>query len=195
MNWQRINIKLFLENPADNPLSAYIPVFHRVIQRRALPGLLIDIHDYSHMHRGPGILLVAHEANYAIDNSDGELGALVSYKLPLEGTNAAKLKQVFEWAVALGTALEKALELRLSRPKVSGGDFEISLNDRLNCPHTESTREAFVAELRPLLDALLGADCYEIATGTDPRRRLSARVRSTTPLTLKELGEQLGSPG
>ncbi len=40
-------------------LDDFIPLFHRWIQEQAIDGhLLIDVHDYSHIQQGPGILLV-----------------------------------------------------------------------------------------------------------------------------------------
>ena len=53
-------------------LDDFIPVFHRWIQKQTVSGhLLIDVHDYSHIHQGPGILLVGHEGNFSIDLADG----------------------------------------------------------------------------------------------------------------------------
>ena len=44
-----------------------IPIFHRVIQEQRLPLLLIDVADYSHVPGGPGVLLVAHEGFYSME--------------------------------------------------------------------------------------------------------------------------------
>ena len=64
MDLQRIGIKIFADKPAPVPVREFIPVFHSWIQKQAVENhLLIDVHDYSHMHQGPGILLVAQEAN------------------------------------------------------------------------------------------------------------------------------------
>jgi hypothetical protein len=38
---------------------------HRWIAQRCLSTLLIDVHNYSHVHLGPGVLLVAHEGHYS----------------------------------------------------------------------------------------------------------------------------------
>ncbi|MCS7047943.1 MAG: hypothetical protein NZ483_01440, partial [Verrucomicrobiae bacterium] len=73
----KFGVKFFITNPEAKPLKDFIPVFHGWIQRQALPGhLLIDVHDYSHVYQGPGILLVAHEANISIDQSEGRPGLL-----------------------------------------------------------------------------------------------------------------------
>jgi hypothetical protein len=83
MTTHKIGIKFFFSGPATKPLAEYIPVFHGWIQQQALPGhLLIDVHDYSHVHHGPGILLVAHEANLSVDEAEGRRGLLYLRKQP-----------------------------------------------------------------------------------------------------------------
>ena len=49
-----------------------------------------DVADYSHMHAGPGIVLVANDANVSIDESDDRRGLLYSRKSPLSGSNLRK---------------------------------------------------------------------------------------------------------
>jgi hypothetical protein len=77
MELQRIGIKLFADSPAPVPVRDFIPVFHSWIQKQAIDRhLLIDVHNYSHIHNGPGILLVAQEGNFSIDMADGRMGLL-----------------------------------------------------------------------------------------------------------------------
>ena len=66
MEVHRLGIKFFAADPVSIRLEDFIPIFHGWIQKQMLDGhLLIDIHDYSHIHHGPGILLVAHEGESA----------------------------------------------------------------------------------------------------------------------------------
>jgi len=75
MDFHRFGVKFFAADPASIRLKDFIPIFHGWIQKQNLTGhLLIDIHDYSHMHEGPGILLVAHEGNFSIDMTSGQIG-------------------------------------------------------------------------------------------------------------------------
>ena len=48
-------------------LEEFIPVFHDWIQTQQLAELLIDVADYRHVPHGPGVVLVAHDAHYAMD--------------------------------------------------------------------------------------------------------------------------------
>ncbi|MGD8429696.1 MAG: hypothetical protein PVH31_04745, partial [Ectothiorhodospiraceae bacterium] len=91
MNFDRIGIKVFADNADDVNLVDLIPVFHRWIQTRAVDDVLVDVADYSHVHNGPGILLIAHEGNYSFDESDGRRGIVYYSKRPLEGELSDKL--------------------------------------------------------------------------------------------------------
>jgi hypothetical protein len=67
MNLQKVGVKFFVEKGADIPLSSFIPVFHRWIQDDKLEGMLVDVTEYTHVHQGPGVVLIAHEDNYGLD--------------------------------------------------------------------------------------------------------------------------------
>ena len=62
-----------------------IPVFHRWIREQAMPELLIDVADYSHVPAGPGVMVIGHEANYSVDNRENRLGLLYNRRAALEG--------------------------------------------------------------------------------------------------------------
>ena len=74
MDLQKIGMKFFAEDGSTIDLVEFIPIFHRWIQNKALSDLLIDVADYSHVHAGPGILLIAHEGNYAVDETGNRRG-------------------------------------------------------------------------------------------------------------------------
>src|SRR5688572_25259119 len=76
----RLSVKFYLNNDNTLDWASLIPVFHRWIQTRAVEGLLIDVTDYKHVPQGPGLLLIGHEGDYAIDESDGRLGLRYTLK-------------------------------------------------------------------------------------------------------------------
>jgi hypothetical protein len=121
MTTHKFGVKLFITNPGAKALKDFIPVFHGWIQRQALPGhLLIDVHDYSHVHQGPGILLVAHEANLSVDESEGRRGLVYLRKQPgdLAGTIAAAKAAAKLLTDDQGVQFDNA-------------NYEVSVNDRL----------------------------------------------------------------
>ena len=103
MDLQKINIKFFAVEKEPLPLTAFIDIFHSWIQ--ATDGTYHDVADYSHMKSGPGIVLVAHDANVHIDETGGRRGLLYNRKTPLPGSNREKLR------VVLRAALENCRKL------------------------------------------------------------------------------------
>ena len=129
----KYGVKLFFTN-SNRALADFIPVFHGWIQQQALPGhLLIDVHDYSHVHHGPGILLVAHEANLSIDEAEGRRGLVYIRKQP------ATLREIVEAAQQTAKLLGEPFD---------SGKFEIFVNDRLATPSAAQIAEAVGSGIR-----------------------------------------------
>ena len=85
MDLQKLNVKFFVEPGSTVPLTDFIDIFHGWIQ--ATDGVYHDVADYSHMQAGPGIVLVANDANVGIDESGGRRGLLFDQKTVLAGSN------------------------------------------------------------------------------------------------------------
>ena len=174
MEAYRLGIKFFAADPASIRLENFIPVFHRWIQNQSLAGhLLVDVHDYSHMHQGPGILLVAHEGNFSIDESDGRPGLMYFRKTPTAFSPVEHLATIFKSALQACRLLEKDAGVRFNV-----NDFAVIANDRLNAPNDEKT----FAELKPSLTAALlqvfeGAEFRLARTSLDPKDRFTITCR------------------
>ena len=83
MDSHKIAVKIFARS-ANFTGEEFVPVFHRWIQNQVLPNhLLIDVADYDHVSNGPGAVLIANEANIALDFADGRLGLLYFRKRPV----------------------------------------------------------------------------------------------------------------
>jgi hypothetical protein len=176
MDLQRFEIKLFAAEGEGVELALLIPVFHRWIQTRAVEGMLIDVADYSHVVDGPGILLVAHEANYALDETGGRRGFLYSRKQPLDGTLAERLFRAAEIALRACRELESAPELG-GRLRFRGDEIRVIANDRLAAPNTEETWRAFEPELRAFLERLQPGVPYEVVRAESARERFAVTVK------------------
>ena len=180
MELQKINIKVFAA-PNDVPLTDFIDVFHGWIQ--ATDGRYHDVADYSHMQAGPGIVLVADDANVSIDETGNRRGLLYSQKGKLSGSNLAKLNTVLRSALENCRRLEEEPALR-GKLRFSGNEVEILVNDRLLAPNSG---EAF-EELRPEID-FLARRLYATANFTllrnqnDTRHRFNVTI--TTPLSFE----------
>ena len=181
MDRQKIGVKFFAVERQPLPLTAFIDVFHGWIQ--ASDGVYLDVADYSHMHHGPGIVLVAHEANLSIDETGGRRGFLFSQKAPLEGSNQERLARVFRSALEncrrLQTepALQRKIEFRLD-------EFEVTINDRLRAPNTEETSEEIKSELAPFLGRLYGGSAISLEQDSDSRKLVRLRINALAPVDL-----------
>ena len=67
---QKINVKFYLAEGSDLPPEAAFRAFSRWIPETT-DEVLIDVADYAHVPRGPKTVLVGHEANYILDDTDG----------------------------------------------------------------------------------------------------------------------------
>src|SRR5262252_4283494 len=105
MEVYRAGVKFFIADPQSLRLRDLVPVFHAWIQKQSIPGhLLIDVHDYSHIQGGPGILLVGHEGNFSTEMGEGIPGLVYFRKQPagsFEETLRASLKAVLQAAALI----------------------------------------------------------------------------------------------
>jgi hypothetical protein len=181
MELQKINVKVFTAEPNDIPLTDFIDIFHTWIQ--ATDGVYLDIADYSHMQAGPGIVLVADDANVSIDETGNRRGLLYSQKGKLSGSNQEKLNTVLRSALENCQRLEEEPALR-GKLRFVGNQVEILVNDRLVAPNSSDAFE----EIRPEID-FLGRRLYASTNFTllrnheDPRHRLN--VTLSTPLSFE----------
>ncbi len=183
MNVQHINIKFFIANPENVKLEEYSGVFNNWLQRRVMPELLIDVADYLHVHNGPGILLIGHEADYSLDNRAGRLGLLYNRKAQLDGSVQEKLAQAIRAALTAARLLEKE-----NGVKFRGQEVQLVINDRLFVPNTQETFAALEPDLRAFFDKLYNGTEYTLAySSTDPRERFTVDIKADTRFDVETL--------
>jgi hypothetical protein len=184
MELQKIEIKFFAVQPGPVPLTAFIDVFHGWIQ--ASDGVYHDVADYSHMHQGPGIVLVAPDFFVSVDETGGRRGFLFSQKALLDGTNRERLARVFQ------SALENCRRLQ-AEPALQGkiefrfDEFEITLNDRLLAPNGDESYQALKAEVEPFVGRLFGGAPVSLQQESDARRCVRLRIQATAPVNPEAL--------
>lgn len=153
--------------PAPAPdLAPAIGLFHRFIQTGALPGLALDVADYRHVPGGPGVLLIAHEADYGVSAR----GLRVLRKA---GGAGQPLGEMLGEALGMARAALRAIEKDGGfAMQFATADFSLELLDRLAFPNTAEGAAAAEAEARPALRGLFGADCEIARDENDPRAPL-----------------------
>ena len=186
MNIQHVNIKFYIENPESVNPADYGPVFNNWIQEQRLEELLIDVADYLHVHHGPGIMLIGHEADYSLDTRAGRLGLLYNRKEQLEGTTREKLAQAARAALTVAQILENENGL-----KFNTRELQLIVNDRLLVPNTADTFSALEPDLRTFFDTLYNGAEYTLAHLTDPRERFTVNVKTESNFDVDTLLKNL----
>ncbi len=188
MDLDKINVKFFAEDSNGVPLTAFINIFHSWIQ--ASDGEYNDLADYSHMHAGPGILLIAHEANVSMDSIGNRLGLLYNRKQPLQGSNREKLRLIFKWALEHCRRIEEEPSLQ-GRLRFRGDEALFLVNDRLLAPNTEEIFHALRPDLEDLARTLYGGTDFTLQRQTDSKTRFSVQIKSAAPFEITTLLENL----
>jgi hypothetical protein len=188
MNLQHVNVKLYLENSESVNLADYAAIFNAWIQQQRLEELLIDVADYLHVHNGPGMMLIGHEADYSLDNRLGRLGLLYNRKEQLDCSNHEKLVQAARAVLIAAQMLEKENGL-----KFNGSEVQIIVNDRLLVPNTEETFAALESDIKSLSNQLYGGAEYSLSHNLDPRERFSVNVKTESKFEVEALLKNLSA--
>ena len=171
MELSRLGIKLFALDPSAARVKDIVPIFHSWIQKQCIKNhQLIDVHDYSHIHHGPGILLVAHEGNLSTDMAEGKPGIAYFRKQPdptTEESLRAAWSSVLEAAALLEA--EPALEGRM---RFRRDELLVISNDRLLAPNSAASFEA----LKPTLSRVFGGNAVFTHASVGTPDRLTIRV-------------------
>jgi len=190
MELQHVNVKLLVQNHGEIDLEPLIPVFLGWIQDQAGEGLLIDIADYRHVDGGPGVVLIGHEGNYSVDNTDHRLGIRYNRKAVLDGSNQDRLKQAARAALTACQRLE-ADPLLGGRLRFNGQEIEILINDRLVAPNSDAAREAFDPDFQAFSKKLFRGGQYSLLYDSDPRKLFAVTLKSAQQFPASDLLQSL----
>lgn len=192
INLQHVNVKLLAKDPDGVDLEPLIPVFHNWIQGQVFEELLLDVADYRHVHAGPGVVLIGHQANYSVDNADNRLGLRYNRKAPLAGSNQDRLSQAVRAALTAFERLEAEAGLN-GKLRFNGQEIKVFVNDRLMAPNSDRTREAVKPELRVFLGKLFQGSEYTLSHGSDPRSLFAVDVKANRAYSVAQLLANLAS--
>ena len=177
MQLQQVCVKYFVEDPSALDTDALIPIFHRWIREHQLTNkMLIDVADYSHMHQGPGVLLMGHEEIYSVDEAFGEQGLLYVRKRGAAPKDPATgVRNALSATLRACALLEQHPDLR------TGFDLtrvQFRIHNRLVAQNTAATFH----EVEPLLQATL-SELFDtpVLLSHDPRQ-VEAQLRLSGPL-------------
>jgi len=192
MDLQHVNVKLLVKDPDEVDLEPLIPIFHGWIQDQVCQELLLDVADYRHVDAGPRVVVIGHQADYSVDNTDHRLGVRYNRKAPLEGSNQDRLKQATRSALTACQRLESDPRLD-GKLRFNGQDMEVFINDRLVAPNRDATREAVKSDFQIFFQTLFRGNDYSLSYGSDPRRLFAVSVKASQPFSAGDLLENLTS--
>jgi len=190
MDLHKFGIKFFAQGAEQFDILKLIPIYHRWIQQNALEDLLIDVADYSHVPSGPGVMLIAHEGNYALDETGHERGVVYYSKQKLSGDLSERFARVAHRALKAAELMSAAADLE-GALKVPGNRLQFFANDRLVAPNTDAVYAELEPAFKTFLDRLYAGSPYELERETDPKERLTVRVSVDSEAPLKTLLERL----
>jgi hypothetical protein len=190
MELKKIAVKFFVADSNNPPLTDFIDLFHGWIQ--ATDGVYHDVADYSHMQAGPGIVLVANDANVSIDETENRRGLLYSRKQPLPGTNPQKILRTFGLALDICKRLEAESSLS-KRIKFRCDETLFTVNDRLITPNDEATFLALKDDVEDAVGGLYRGSRFTLDHNKDPRQRFSIAIRASEPFDLDTLIANVGA--
>lgn len=173
----KLGVKLFLCPTDGLDFGDFIAIFNQWIQDQPIPEhLLIDVHDYRHVHNGPGVLLVGHQGNFSLDFGEGRPGLVYYRKQPMKGAAKSCLR------TCLQILLQACRLLLQTEPFGKSLEFEtneilIFSNDRLQAPNRKDTRVLFEQAASELLHEMAEGNGFFSYPEADPRDRFAVALK------------------
>jgi len=175
-NVRRVCAKLYSDRAVGIRDDVFVALFHEWIQQRALPGVLLDVADYTHVPDGPGVILVGHSTTFALDRGDGRLGLLAQRRRPESDTSTAivsVIRELLEVATRLEADKRLAGNLVFDRSVL-----RIEANDRLHAQNSDRAFEEVAPLARDAIASVFGGSSLAIErVENDPRDRLALIAR------------------
>lgn len=193
MNLQRINLKLFLDAPEKVPVDALLPIFGQWRENKDHPSQWVDMADYAHIDRGPGVMMIGRQGNLALDLGDPGPGILYANKKGLEGAAEDRILDTFRRTLALASTL---IQEPLYPPQLTArpGSWQLVFNDRMETPNSDATDAALRPAIDNALDRIFGAGNYTAVQEKDPLRRYGFMVHGNAVDHLSQIAARLQSP-
>ena len=185
MQLQKFGVKLFLNTNVSYKSKDFIPVFHSWIQNKAVEDhLLIDVADYSHIQDGPGVMLVAHEGNFSLDQESQQPGIMYMRKTDIGGDFKGRFIHV------LSTAIQAANNLSDNNINKEvdfiRNSFRFIANDRRVAENTLENQKLYKDEVQKTLIELYPTCAVKYEDISRENERLAFTVNFNQDINILE---------
>ena len=185
MNLQKFGIKLYLKANGNFNSKDFIPVFHNWIQDKVVPDhLLIDVADYSHIPDGPGVMLIAHEGHFSLDQENRQPGIMYMRKTEFGGDFKERFINV------LSTTIQAANNLCDNKINKEvdfiNNSFRFITNDRRIAENTYDNQKLYQNEVRKALVELYPTCEVEYKDISTENERLAFTVNVSQNINIIE---------
>ena len=184
MDLHKFGIKLFIKNTNNYSSKKFIPIFHKWIQNKSIPNhLLIDVADYSHIVDGPGIMLVAHEGQFSLDQENRQPGMMYMRKESFDGSFVECFHFVFAMAQHASNLLATSSEGALEFSKKS---IRFIANDRRLVENNVKNRELYQDKISKIIKDKFPNNSWEYSAISNEDERLAFTVDFTSDININE---------
>ena len=192
MQPEKLQLKLYTDRATGISPEAFVVVFHNWIKKKLLPELMIDVANYAHVPKGPGVALIGHGNDYFIDEGEGRLGLLYSRKRGAPEP-AQRIADTFRRALHAASLIENDATLAAGGAQVRFRTDEVQLriNDRLAAPNDDATFAAIKPELDGFCRELFGAPADITRTGS-AKSLFSVKIATGAKTDVASLLARLG---
>lgn len=187
MNLERFCIKFFARPQTTLDDALFITIFHEWIRDRKLKGTLLDVADYRHVPTGPGVMLITHQINFALDYNHNQFGLLAQRKTGLAPTHQGRILELVQATKSFATLLQA--DWRVAQQfSLEAGTFHYISNDRLLAPNTETGFNAIKPDLEKVVNLIYPSQTISITrVNNDPRERLTIAVSTETAINIENI--------
>ena len=180
MNLQKFGIKFYLKEKENYSSRDFIPIFHRWIQGKLIPDhLLIDVADYSHVKDGPGIMLIAHEGHFSLDQENNKPGMMYMRRVECSGNFHERFDKVFFVALHAANQLHDDKEIDFYQ-----NIFRFISNDRRLANNTKENQDLFQKEIHRILKSNFPNDKWNFSEVSKENERLGFTVNFSSDVNM-----------
>ena len=185
MDLQKFGVKLFFNTNGSYLSKDFVPIFHNWIQDKAIDDhLLIDVADYSHIPDGPGVMLIAHEGNFSLDQENQQPGIMYMRKTEIAGSFTERFNKVLSTVIKAANRLN---DNNISKQvDFTPNSFRFITNDRLYAENTADNQDLYKRKIQKALDGKYSYSQFEFKDVSDKNERLAFTMNFSNDIDFLE---------